>query len=296
MMNEHLLLAATLPTKGEPRTQTHAPTNEDWALRTISYNILGARGYLGKGEPKHPDLAAMLKAQMPTRLVLELALYRPDIVTFSEAPSKEVVAHIANELRMEHVFFPGGWSGNEEFPGGFPGAVLTSGKIVESQNRPMVSPDDPSLFTRHWGRAVVRKDEREVVVFSLHTYYKRADAEQDRQPREFAEAMKVVKKDLDAGRDVLLQGDLNQTPDAPEHKLWVEMGMVDLFEAVGTGPKLSFPSTTPRVRLDYIWASRNLAAKARNCRIVAGGGFGMHGDDEWAYALSDHLPIMATLD
>lgn len=269
---------------------------KEWALRTISYNVLGARGFPAPGQNTVDARVRILKSQMPGRLAMELALYRPDIVTLQEAPSPEVVAEIAGALKMEHVYFPGGWEGNDQWPGGFPGAILTNGRILESQNRPMVSAEDESLFTRHWGRAAVRKDEREMVVFSLHTYYKRADAEQDRQPREIAEALKVVKKDLEAGRDVLLQGDFNQTPDAPEHKLWVDLGMVDLFETIGGRSKLSVPTHNPRARLDYIWASKGLATKARSCRILASGAFGMNEDEEWTYALSDHLPIMATFD
>lgn len=257
-----------------------------WTLRTISYNVLGGHGYPRPNDKNHHDLATALTPQIPSRLALELALYRPDLITLQEAPPEPHVAQIAQALGMNYTFFPGGW----------PGALLTRFKIVESQNRPLVGKADELMFTRHWGRAVLDDGIRKLVVFSLHMYPHPVNAEQDHQRREVAEALAVVKKDLDAGCTVLLQGDLNQTPDVPDHQQWKNLGLVDAFEARGSGPKLSFSSHQPEKRLDYIWASHPLTAALRDCRLLYEGAFRTRPDEVWSFALSDHIPIMATFD
>ncbi len=125
-------------------------------LRTITYNILKCRGYSGTPEAK--PLLKVGEPQVPTRLALELALYEPDLVSFQEAPPEKVVASIANQLGMKYAFFAGGWNG----------AVLSRHEIARPQNCPLVSwqerPKD--LFTRHWGRAVVRTPRGDITFFS----------------------------------------------------------------------------------------------------------------------------------
>jgi len=120
------------------------PAGRRW--RSITYNVLRCRGYAVAPEAK-PFLKAAA-GQVPMRLALELALYAPDIVSFQEAPPEPVVKSIAQQLGMNYAFFPGGW----------PGAVLSKFEIAELQNCPLQSWRErpQALFTRHWGRALVR--------------------------------------------------------------------------------------------------------------------------------------------
>ncbi|HOC55492.1 MAG TPA: endonuclease/exonuclease/phosphatase family protein [Verrucomicrobiota bacterium] len=250
-------------------------------LRTITYNILRCRGYSVKPEAK-PFLKAA-EPQVPTRLALELALYEPDIVSFQEAPPREVVASIANQLRMKFAFFSGGWNG----------AVLSRHEIAGPQNCPLVSwqerPED--LFTRHWGRAVIRAPGGEIQFFSAHLHPSDASV----RAREVAEMLKVMGPSLKTGERVVLQGDLNHRPNGPEYPRWVQAGLVDIFakvKAAGTSD-CSVTSVQPVGRIDYVWASAPLANRARECRILFERAFRTNPDDPLSVALSDHVPVMA---
>jgi hypothetical protein len=63
-----------------------AADTEPGPLRVIAYNIYKCTGW-----PNDRPLAkrAVAKGQMAKRLAMELALYEPDIVNFSESPKEE---------------------------------------------------------------------------------------------------------------------------------------------------------------------------------------------------------------
>ncbi len=250
-------------------------------LRTITYNILRCHGYSVSPEAK-PFLKAA-ESQVPTRMALELALYEPDIVSFQEAPPKEVVASIANQLGMKYAFFSGGWNG----------AVLSKHEIVSPQNCPLVSwPERPKdLFTRHWGRAVIRAPGGEIQFFSAHLHPSDAAV----RAREVSEMLKVIGPSLEKGDRVLLQGDLNHRPTGPEYPRWVQAGLVDIFAKVKTAgtSDCSITSDKPVGRIDYVWVSAPLATRARACRILFERAFRTNPEDPLSVTLSDHIPVMA---
>jgi endonuclease/exonuclease/phosphatase (EEP) superfamily protein YafD len=104
----------------------------------------------------------------------------------------------------------------------------------------------------------------------------------------------VMAEHLDSNRSVILQGDLNHRPDGPEYPRWVAAGLVDTFAAEGTGQPMTMGSNEPRSRIDYVWASGPLADRLVECRVVYEGAFRTNPDDPRSFALSDHLPVMAT--
>ncbi len=129
------------------------------AIRTISYNVLACRGFNGKEGDR--AAVARMAPQIPARIALELALHQPDIVTFQESPREAVVADIAKRMGMDYAYFPGG----------YPGSVLSRFPIVESKNCPLAEGERPSdLFTRHWGKAVLRMEDQDLVVYTAHLY------------------------------------------------------------------------------------------------------------------------------
>ena len=103
----------------------------------------------------------------------------------------------------------------------------------------------------------------------------------------------AMQNDIDSGRSVILQGDLNHTPDAAEYKSWVDAGLQDAYATKGTGQPLTIPSTTPRTRIDYIWTHGPLSARLRECRVLFEGNFRTNPDDSTSVALSDHIPVLA---
>lgn len=263
------------------RAASSAQTKQRQGLRTITYNVLAFRGH-----PRTEDNQGRVggaRGQMARRMALELALYKPDLVTFQESPAEELVAEVAELLGMNHAYFPGG----------YPGTVMTRHKILESTNCPLVEGTRPKdLFTRHWGRAVLEWEKGELVVFTAHLHPGKVEI----RAREVTEMRQVIQVDLDAGRTVVLQGDLNHEPDGPEYPRWVAAGLVDSFAAKGSGQPLTIPSTKPKKRIDYVWASESLAPRAKECRVLFEGAFRTNPEDPRSFALSDHIPVLAVFE
>jgi endonuclease/exonuclease/phosphatase family metal-dependent hydrolase len=255
-----------------------APARARKGLRTITYNVLAFRGF--KRTEDNQAVLDQARSQMARRMALELALHRPDLVTFQESPSEKLVQEVAELLGMNHAYFPGG----------YPGTVMTRHKILESTNCPLVEGTRPKdLFTRHWGRALIQREEGELVVYTVHLHPGKAELRE----REVTEMLKVMAVDRDAGRTLLLQGDLNHKPDGPEYPRWVAAGLTDAFAAKGTGQALTIPSTTPNKRIDYVWASEPLARRVQECRVLFEGAFRTNPEDPRSFALSDHIPVLA---
>ncbi|MAG56317.1 MAG: hypothetical protein CMJ83_08515 [Planctomycetes bacterium] len=259
-----------------PQRPSPRPAQE---FRTITYNVLACRGY-----PTRPENRVYLKRarkRMAERFAMELDLYAPDVVTFQESPSKAMVAAIAKSLGMNHTYFPGG----------FPGAVITKHEIVESQNCPLVDGPRPrDLYTRHWGRAVLRVRDQEIALFSAHLH----PSKPDRRAREVTGMLATMAADLKKDRSFLFQGDLNHLPDDPEYVRWKSAGLIDTFATHGVGQPLTIPSTKPIKRIDYIWAHGPIAARTKECRVLFEGPFRTNPDDQRSFALSDHIAVMAT--
>lgn len=260
--------------------QSLADDKKPQFLRVIAYNV-----YVGKGWPSDRPRAkeAVGKEQMARRLAMELALYQPDIINFSESPGEAIAREVAAHLGMHHVRFPSG--------GNWPGTLLSRFEITESANVPLGRERPKALFTRHWGRATIRLPGGEsLIVHSAHLYPGDDPATRLVEIRAMLAAMKG---DLDAGHSMLLIGDLNHRPDAEEYKLWTAAGWVDTFAQAGKGDGLTFKSDKPDRRIDYIFAAGPIAKQAIESRPLFEGAFRLNPADEQAFALSDHLPQFA---
>jgi endonuclease/exonuclease/phosphatase family metal-dependent hydrolase len=266
-----VLGTALLP--GGVRAQATPPR-----LRTISYNILACKGY--PETEVNRERLRRARPQMVERLARELELYDPDIVTFQESPTEEKVAAIAQAMGRYYTYFPGG----------FPGAVISKHRIVESENCPLVTGARPNdLFTRHWGRAVLDVAGRRLIVYSAHLH----PSKQEVRKREVTEALQTMKSDLAGEGPVLFQGDLNHRPDGPEYARWQAAGLIDTYARNDGLATSTIPSTTPKSRIDFIWANPPLASQCQSSRVLFEGGFRTNPEDARSFALSDHLPVMA---
>ncbi|CAD73454.1 MAG TPA: hypothetical protein DDX19_10040 [Rhodopirellula baltica] len=252
-------------------------------LRVVAYNIYNLKGW-----PSQSPLAqqAVARGQMAKRLAMELALYDPDIINFSESPSEKLTKEVAELLGMNHVRFPSG--------GNWPGTLLSKSKISDSQNAPMNGERPKELFTRHWGRALVElPNDEPLIVHSAHLY---PTPEPTIRLREIRAMIKSMKSDLDSGRSMLLIGDLNHSPDTDEYKLWKDAGWIDTFAKVGEGNGFTIKADNPEWRIDYVFATGPIAKRVGESRPLFEGAFRVNNEDEKSYALSDHLPQLAVFD
>lgn len=250
-------------------------------LRTIAYNLYGATGW-----PKKRPLAkrAVAEDQMEERIAFELALSDPHIVTFSESPDEAAVKEIAQSLGMDYVRFPSGLH--------WPGTLLSRFKIVDAVNAPVIDGERPEdLFTRHWGRAELRLDNGEtLIVHSAHLHPSKSAIRQ----REIAAMLGSMRDDLEAERSMLLMGDLNHSPEPPEYPMWTKAGWVDTFAQVGEGKGLTIKADKPKWRIDYVMATGPIAGRIVESRPLFEGAFRTNPADPESFALSDHLPQLAT--
>jgi endonuclease/exonuclease/phosphatase family metal-dependent hydrolase len=274
-------------------------SNDDNILRTIEYNIFnGAIGYKGFNDTKpFPDesdyqlvRAAREMDQVPRRLALQLELYKPDIISFCESATEETIKEMAKWLNMNYAYFP-----SSKYKGSYPGTILTHWPIVSSKNRPFVgSEGSKDLFTRHWGKAAIRLPNEEIItVHSAHLWPFTANGGKAIRLAEIEELLKSIHYDLDHNtKSVILQGDMNLTPESDEYKKLIEGELVDAFTKVEQGIEYTATSKDPHVRIDYIFAIGTIAEKLATYRPLYEGAFRMYPDDPKSWALSDHIPSL----
>lgn len=252
-------------------------------IRTIAYNVLKCTGW-------PPEAAgaqdARRNGEMPRLFAEALHAHDPDIITFAEAPWDLHLAPIVRRLRMFRVTF------NED--GSWPGALLTRHQVVQSRNCPVVGGRRPrDLFTRHWGMAWLRlPDGGDLLVHSAHLFPGTDNAV---RLQEVDEMLKVIEPDLAAGKDVILQGDLNLLPGSPEYQRLIGAGLVDAYPAAGQGSNLTIPADFPQSQLDYVLVSPSLAGRLLEFRVLDKHPF-RKGVGTESFALSDHLPVLAVID
>jgi endonuclease/exonuclease/phosphatase family metal-dependent hydrolase len=271
-------------------------------LRTIEYNVFnGCIGYKGinghdlpEGENSNLVKTARDMGQISKRIMMQLALYDPNIITFCEGPGEEVLAEMAGMLKMNYAFFPGGKDGKGHFPGG----ILTHYEIIGYENRPFVNKSNHNpqeLFTRHWGKAKLRLPNGEgLTVHSAHLWpFNKVDNDRKIRLEEIGEMLSSIHDDLDHDtKSVLLQGDLNHEPGTPEYAKLKEGGLIDMFTAVGRGDGYTHSSIKPVKRIDFIYGIGAIAKQMKACYPLFEGDFRMNIDDPKGFSLSDHIPVL----
>ena len=292
MKRRDFLLGAAAAPLGLAAMAREGPAGDSKrGLRTISFNVQDCRGY----PETEANRANLYRARANAISVFADALrpYAADIITFQEAPHEHTLGQIARELDMAYLHFEGGWEGNDDWPFGFPGAVITNLRYIESENCPMNGePKQDDLFTRHWGRAVLEFGGEEIALYSAHLH----PNDEAVRAREVTEILRVMEAEEDSGRLALFQGDLNHTPGGPEYKRWIEAGWVDTLAAKGDAGVNTHPSTEPTRRIDYIWAHGAMARRLRSARVLFEGAFRTDPGNAASFALSDHVPVLAEFE
>lgn len=258
--------------------QGQEPDSTPRLFRTVTYNVYGYKGFPRNAENESRRKAA--SGQMAARLALELNLYKPDVITLQECPEEERVAELARHLGMMHVYFPGG----------FPGALLTTLPISRSENCPLPNGvEKGKLFSRHWGYAALDFHGLNIDVFSAHLH----PSDQELRLQETRTALRVFAERTESNNALLFQGDLNHEPTGPEHALWMADGWSDTFADKGVGEGRTFHCVNLRKRIDYILTKGVLTDSLKRSRVLYEGQFRNNPDDPGSFALSDHLPVLS---
>ena len=267
--------------------------NSGPTLRVVTYNIHGF-GPVAAHDSGRVALRRMMgRKQLIRRLALELSLYRPDVISVQEAHSEARTQELARALDMHMAYFPGGWKG-KGWPEGISGAILSRFPIIEVEDCPREAGSErpEKIFSRHFGRALIDVDGTTVAVYSAHLLPSWENTTSIRLS-EIGGIVRTLKGDREAGRSVIVLGDMNHAPDTPEHRAWLEAGFIDSFAAKGKGTPLTCPSIAPRERIDYVFVAGPLSSRLKECRVLYEGAFRVSADDLSSYALSDHLPVLA---
>lgn len=267
-------------------TGVHAfPDRSGFGLSTITWNILGCRGY-----PRNKYTEFVLDAASPQlhlAIADALAGTGADLITLCECPDETRVSAIAERLGFRYAYFPSGWPGDEEYPGGFPGAILSRYPIRDAVNCPVVGRRDADMFTRHFGKAILEPPAGAIAIFTVHLHPSEAAI----RLREIDSVLQAVDAAETTPLGVLVQGDLNHVPESEEHARWTAAGLTDCFGAVGIGNGATYSSVRPRQRIDYIWARGVLASSKHEARVLNVAPFSTIAGDRASIALSDHLPV-----
>lgn len=166
------------------------------------------------------------------------------------------------------------------YPSGIPGKGLLSRFPITATRQLDLFPARPDLH------ALVEVDGRALTVIVAHPLPPRFH----RRGFSFLAGTRAQLARLTAlataGGPTLLVGDFNLTDRHPLYRSKSAAGLVDAFQAAGSGRGYTFPARLgplpclPLLRLDYIWHTRHLRATA--CWIGEAAG-------------SDHRPVLARL-
>jgi endonuclease/exonuclease/phosphatase family metal-dependent hydrolase len=113
----------------------------------------------------------------------------------------------------------------------------------------------------------------------VHVYSTHLDFRGDPRIRQMqvADMLRIMSKD--EGRRQILLGDLNARPNAPElAPLWGYVG--DAWLAGGSGPEMTYPTSAPDRRIDYVTVSPRVTVRSVRVPYTVA---------------SDHLPVVADL-
>jgi len=236
-----------------------ASATADDLFRVMSYNIHHGQGLDGKLNLN--------------RIAAVISEAKPDFVALQEVDFKtrrsggvDQAARLGELCKMHAVFgraidYQGGQYGN---------AVLALKPIDATKNHRLPRADGKE--NRFALAAKVQLNRRQhIVFFATHFDHKGSRA---RKEASEAIAALVPKSEL----LVVLAGDLNCEPDAPELR-----PLSSVFSSASHEPLSTFPAKSPSKQIDYILFDKRARWRVETVEVLDDGG------------ASDHLPILATI-
>ncbi len=252
---------------GAPAEPASAGT--DRALRVLSFNI-----HAGVGADDVLDLERVGRAIRSSRADV-VGLQEVDRHYSARSDWADQGAELARQLDM-HLVYGANLDDEPPAPGRprvqYGNAILARYPIISSDNTPLYRSEGEEQ--RGLLRAVVDVPGADVEVFSTHLSATSAvdRAQQTAQIRQIIGASR---------RLVVLVGDLNATPEAPEIAT-LNGFLRDSWTVAGEGPGYTFDSQTPVKRIAYVYTSEGV--QSMHSRVVT-----KH------RVASDHLPVAVKL-
>lgn len=238
------LLLLILPLVHLATWEDAAPTSgQGFPVRVMSYNV--HQGFDVDGRYAIERMAEVIEAESPDIIALQ-EVSRGWVVN----GSVDMLVWLSQRLGMDYVWGPAADSvwGN---------ALLSRFPIIAFANHPMPN-NDAIRLDRGFLTAQVDLGGGEVLdVVSTHFHAGSADSA-IRVPQAMA-VLEVV----DPERTIVLIGDLNAPPGDPEMLLLERAGLNDAFVVSGaSGDGFTYRADRPRRRIDYVWLSPDLQARA----------------------------------
>jgi endonuclease/exonuclease/phosphatase family metal-dependent hydrolase len=262
-------LALGWPASSAGAAEAAQPQAPDRPLRVMTFNI-----HHGAGADNVVDLARIAQVIRDSDLDV-VGLQEVDRHFGARTDFVDQAGWLARELNMHLVY----------------GANLNLDPLSPEQprrqygtailsNAPILDWDNTYLprFGDHEQRGLLRAriNVRGVPLLFYNTHLQHNDA------AERVAQAQAIRQLIGTPQDsVILLGDLNATPDAPEIRTLVE-DLVDSWEEAGVGVGYTIPSENPNRRIDYILQSSDVVA--RTVAVVT---------SPLAVSASDHLPVVA---
>ncbi|MFG3301593.1 endonuclease/exonuclease/phosphatase family protein [Micromonospora chersina] len=258
---------ATAAMPGDP-LQPQAP---DRPLRVMTFNIHHAAG-----TDDVLDLSRIAQVIRDSRLDV-VGLQEVDRHYGARSNFVDQASWLARELNMHVVY-----GANLDLDPLSPGQPRRQYGTAILSNFPILDWDNTYLprFANHEQRGLLRAriNVRGAPVQVYNTHLQHNDAAE-----RVAQAQAITQLIGTPEESVVLVGDLNATPAAPEIRTLVE-NLVDAWEAAGAGEGHTHPAEDPTHRIDYILQSGDVVA--RTIAVVT---------SPVAATASDDLPVVADL-
>jgi endonuclease/exonuclease/phosphatase family metal-dependent hydrolase len=241
----------------------------DRPLRVMTFNI-----HHGAGTDGRLDLSRIAQVVREAEVDV-VGLQEVDRHFGARSDFVDQAAWLAKELNMHAVY-----GANLDLDPLSPDQPRRQYGTAILSNAPILDWDNTYLprFGDHEQRGLLRAriNARGVPVQIYNTHLQHNDAAE-----RLAQAQ-AIKHLIGTPQDsVILLGDLNATPAAPEIRTLVEE-LIDVWEAAGTGTGYTYPTENPTKRIDYIMQSGDVIARA--IAVLT---------SPVAEAASDHLPVLA---
>lgn len=263
-----VLLTPAVPAAAAPDSGAQAP---DRSLRVMTFNI-----HHGAGTDGRLDLRRVADVIRQADVDV-VGLQEVDRHFGDRSEFVDQAAWLARELRMHVVY-----GANLDLDPLSPGQPRRQYGTAILSNTPILDWDNTYLprFGDHEQRGLLRAriNVRGVPVQVYNTHLQHNDATE-----RLAQAREIV--DLIGASDdpVVLLGDLNATPEAPEIRTLTDT-LVDAWQAAGNGPGYTYPTENPDRRIDYIMRSPDVVVRA--VAVLT---------SSLAATASDHLPVVGHL-